>query len=158
MNRHNSFVWLGLMLFALSNTAFALTEDQQARVKHLSTEMRCLVCQNQTIADSDAPLAHDLRREIETLIAGGASDKEVVKFMVQRYGEFVLYRPPLNKVTFMLWFGPFLLLLTGAWLLFRFLKKQKSQARKGALSAEEQARLKALLGSGTKNGAESTET
>lgn len=87
--------------------------DLEKRVNALSAELRCLVCQNQTVADSDAPLAHDLRREVRTMLARGASDREVIDFMTQRYGDFVLYRPPVKGTTLFLWFGPGLLLVGG---------------------------------------------
>ena len=95
------------------------------RVQRLSAELRCLVCQNQTIADSQAELAMQLKREVRQQLARGASDQQVRDFMVQRYGEFVLYRPPLNDTTVWLWGGPVLLLSLGlgalAWQLLRHL-------------------------------------
>lgn len=85
----------------------------EARLKSLSTELRCLVCQNQTLADSSAPLAEDLRREIRELIIKGMSDKEITDYLVARYGDFVRYRPPLKSQTVLLWVGPALLLVAG---------------------------------------------
>ena len=85
----------------------------EARLKSLSTELRCLVCQNQTLADSNAPLAEDLRREIRELISKGMSDKEIIDYLVVRYGDFVRYRPPLKSQTVLLWVGPALLLVAG---------------------------------------------
>jgi cytochrome c-type biogenesis protein CcmH len=85
----------------------------EKRVLALAAELRCLVCQNQTIADSTAPLAEDLRRQVREMIARGESDKQIIDFMTQRYGDFVLYRPPLKGTTALLWFGPFALLLGG---------------------------------------------
>lgn len=85
----------------------------EARLKSLSQELRCLVCQNQTLADSSAPLAEDLRREIRELIVKGMSDKEITDYLVARYGDFVRYRPPLKSQTVLLWVGPTLLLLAG---------------------------------------------
>ncbi len=85
----------------------------EKRMLSLAAELRCLVCQNQTIADSNAPLAEDLRRQVREMIARGDSDTQIVEFMTQRYGDFVLYRPPLKGTTAALWFGPFLLLLGG---------------------------------------------
>lgn len=79
----------------------------------LAGELRCLVCQNQTIADSHAPLAEDLRRQVREMIARGETDAQIIDFMTQRYGDFVLYRPPLKGSTVALWFGPFALLLGG---------------------------------------------
>ncbi len=83
------------------------------RAQRLSAELRCLVCQNQTIADSQAELAMQLKREVRQQLARGASDQQVRDFMVQRYGDFVLYRPPVNRLTLLLWFGPMCLLILG---------------------------------------------
>lgn len=96
----------------------------EARLKSLSSELRCLVCQNTTLADSNAPLAEDLRKEIRTLMHEGKSDEEVKAYLVQRYGDFVLYRPPMQANTALLWIGPFIMLLIGAITLFVVLKKR----------------------------------
>lgn len=116
-----------------TNSVFAgeakpLAEDPvlEARLKAMSHELRCLVCQNQTLADSNSPLAEDLRKEIRTQMRAGKSDQEVVDYLVARYGDFVRYRPPVNSHTALLWFGPFLLLLIGGFVLYRVLKKQAS--------------------------------
>ena len=85
----------------------------EKRMLQLAAELRCLVCQNQTIADSTAPLAEDLRRQVREMISRGESDTQIIDFMTQRYGDFVLYRPPLKSTTVALWFGPFALLLGG---------------------------------------------
>jgi len=86
----------------------------EQRLKRLEGDLRCLVCQNQTLADSNAPLAEDLRREVRTLAVSGKSDDEIRAFLVARYGDFVLYRPPIKGTTWLLWFGPFALLALGA--------------------------------------------
>jgi cytochrome c-type biogenesis protein CcmH/NrfF len=107
-----SFIFL-----ALFSTALAAAEAQpiaadpllEARVNRLSEELRCLVCQNQTLADSHAPLAVDLKNQVRDMMRAGRSDAEVVKYMVDRYGEFVLYRPPVKGSTLLLWLGPALL-------------------------------------------------
>ncbi len=119
-----------ILLLLISSTAFAgaaqpLAEDValEARLKALSQELRCLVCQNSTLADSNAPLAEDLRKEIRVQLRAGKSDKEVVDYLVARYGDFVRYRPPVNNSTALLWFGPFLLLIIGSFVLYRVLKK-----------------------------------
>ena len=98
----------------------------EARLKTLSNELRCLVCQNTTLADSSAPLAEDLRNEIRTLMHEGKSDEDVKAYLVARYGDFVLYRPPVNNETALLWFGPFIMLLIGAITLVVVLKKRSS--------------------------------
>lgn len=94
----------------------------QRRYEALTRELRCLVCQNQSIADSHAFLAADLRREVQRLLEQGASDAEIVEFMVARYGDFVLYRPPVSTTTWLLWFGPALLLSLGALVLVRVVR------------------------------------
>jgi cytochrome c-type biogenesis protein CcmH len=99
-------------------------QQQQDRFDKLTKELRCLVCQNQNLADSDAQLAHDLRREVHTMLQTGASDKEIKQFMVQRYGDFVLYRPPVQKNTYLLWLAPLGLLLIGAAVLFFNVRKR----------------------------------
>jgi cytochrome c-type biogenesis protein CcmH len=98
----------------------------EARLKALSTELRCLVCQNQTLADSSAPLAEDLRREIRELIAKGMSDKEITDYLVVRYGDFVRYRPPVKSQTLLLWVGPTILLLAGLGGLWWALRKRNA--------------------------------
>ena len=111
--------------FAFAGEAMPLAEDPalEARLKAMSQELRCLVCQNSTLADSSAPLAEDLRKEIRAQMRAGKSDKEVVDYLVARYGDFVRYRPPVNNSTALLWFGPFLLLIIGGFVLYRVLKK-----------------------------------
>ena len=91
----------------------------ERRVMALAEELRCLVCQNQTLADSNAPLAVDLRNQIREQLQAGKSERDVVDFMVARYGDFVLYRPPFKAGTAALWLGPFFLLALGVWLLLR---------------------------------------
>jgi cytochrome c-type biogenesis protein CcmH len=100
----------------------------EQKVMTLASELRCLVCQNQTIADSNAPLAEDLRNQVREKMRQGASDSEIVDYMVARYGDFVLYRPPLKLTTVLLWFGPLLLLAGGfVVLLRRVLRRRPAQ-------------------------------
>jgi cytochrome c-type biogenesis protein CcmH len=120
----------------------------EKRVAALAHELRCLVCQNQTLADSNAPLAVDLRNQIREQLRKGASEREVTEFMVQRYGDFVLYRPPFKASTVLLWTGPFLLLGFGIFLLVRKVRASRSQA--APLSAAERDRAAQLLGPGDK--------
>ena len=97
-----------------------------ARLKKLEEELRCLVCQNQSLADSNAPLAEDLRREVRALAVSGKSDEEIKAFLVARYGDFVLYDPPVKRITWLLWFGPFVLLAAGVviwWIVARRRRK-----------------------------------
>jgi cytochrome c-type biogenesis protein CcmH len=97
----------------------------EARLKALSEELRCLVCQNQTLADSTAPLAEDLRREVRELAQQGKTDAEIKQYLVARYGDFVLYKPPVKPTTWILWFGPFAFLLGGALLWFVVLRRRR---------------------------------
>lgn len=91
----------------------------RARYERITTELRCLVCQNQTIADSNAELAVDLRRQVRQMLEEGTTDRAIRTYMVERYGDFILYKPPLRARTYALWFGPVLFLLAGAWLVWR---------------------------------------
>jgi cytochrome c-type biogenesis protein CcmH len=112
----------------------------------LSNELRCLVCQNQTIADSNAPLAEDLRNQVREKMRQGASDSEIVDFMVARYGDFVLYRPPFKATTFLLWFGPLLLLLAGALVLLRRLLRRRPEQDLDMTAAERRRAAELLAG------------
>ena len=98
----------------------------ERRVANLAHELRCLVCQNQTLADSNAPLAVDLRNQIREQLKAGKSERQITDFMVERYGDFVLYRPPFKASTLALWGGPFLLLALGAWLFLRRVRQKKA--------------------------------
>lgn len=145
---------LGLALnaspaLASSATEAALAADPVAekRLLGLSEELRCLVCQNQNIADSNAELAQDLRREIRGMIKDGKSDKEIIDFMVTRYGDFVLYRPPVQGNTLLLWGGPIALLILGVVALVRYQRRRavRVAAEDKPLSADEASRADALL-------------
>ena len=110
----------------------------------LSEELRCLVCQNQSLADSDAELAVDLRNQIRDKLGQGMSEKQVVDYMVERYGDFVLYRPPFKAATLMLWFGPLLLLIVAIVALFMRITRRRAAADRDLTDAE-RARAAALL-------------
>ena len=116
--------------FAQANVALPVAENPELekRVQAISEELRCLVCQNQTIADSHADLAIDLKNQVRDMLAQGKSNKEVTDYMVQRYGDFVLYRPPVKSTTWLLWFGPFLLMIGGIGFLFLKLKNRQPSA------------------------------
>ena len=120
----------------------------EARLKTLAVELRCLVCQNQTLADSNAPLAEDLRREVREMITKGMSDREIIDFLVQRYGDFVLYRPPWKATTTLLWLGPFLLLIAGATALVLALRRRQKKLANVTLSEAEHNRVAQLLSEG----------
>jgi cytochrome c-type biogenesis protein CcmH len=114
-----------------------------ARAVKLAEKLRCLVCQNQTIADSNAELANDLRRQIREQIAAGRTDDEILAYMVQRYGDFVLYQPPFKTTTVLLWTGPALLVIAGAFVLARNLRRR--QVGETPLSDDERLRARRLL-------------
>jgi cytochrome c-type biogenesis protein CcmH len=148
--------WLLVIILLIPSLAAAeearpLADNPQveARLKTLAVELRCLVCQNQTLADSNAPLAEDLRREVREMIAKDMSDKEIIDFLVQRYGDFVLYRPPWKASTTLLWLGPFLLLIAGATGLVFALRRRQKKLADVTLSEEEHNRVAQLLSEGT---------
>ena len=132
-------------LWVALGSAVAQTTDLQAqrREAHLATELRCLVCQNQTIADSNADLAQDLRRQIREQIAAGKTDGEIIDYMTTRYGDFVLYRPPLKFTTVLLWFGPALIFAGAAVLVWRMKRARRGDVQ--ALSPGERQRAAQLL-------------
>ena len=144
-----------LLLLLLSCMAFTLAtgvaqstaEDpaMEARLRNLSQELRCLVCQNETLADSRADLADDLRREIREQMKAGKSDQEIIAFLTQRYGDFVLYRPRVRPVTYLLWFGPFVLLVGGMLVLYRYVKQRRDSISEKPLTAAERRRAEDLL-------------
>jgi len=124
-------------------SALAQNPETEKRVAALANELRCLVCQNQTLADSNAPLAVDLRNQIREQLTAGKSEQDVMDFMVARYGDFVLYRPPLKATTLALWIGPFVFLVAGMWLLARRLARRRPAEPE--LSDAERARAAKLL-------------
>jgi len=146
---------LSLLLSLFLSTAYAVDQapsevgDAAANARYwdLLSELRCVVCQNQSLADSNASLAQDLREEVKEMFMKGLSNEEITAFLVKRYGEFVLYRPPVTQKTYVLWGGPFLLLLIGLLVLIYFVRRhgRDSQTVGGTLSDAEQQRLDALL-------------
>ncbi len=105
------------------------SQEQEDRFNQLTRELRCLVCQNQNLADSDATLAHDLRREVHEMLQAGQSNEQIKQFMVERYGDFVLYRPPVQTNTYLLWLAPLVLLLGGALVLRASIRKRAALPR-----------------------------
>jgi len=152
MKRLIATLAVGLVLnaspaLASSATEAALAADPVAekRLLGLSEELRCLVCQNQNIADSNAELAQDLRREIRGMIKDGKSDKEIIDFMVQRYGDFVLYKPPFKTETVILWLGPLVLFVLGLGAFFLNLRSRRSRVDERPLSDAERREAERLL-------------
>jgi cytochrome c-type biogenesis protein CcmH len=134
--------WMaGLVLCANAVFAAELTPEQDARYRSLITELRCLVCQNQTIAESNAPLAADLRNQVRAQIEAGKSDRDIHEYLTSRYGDFVLYRPPFKERTWLLWVGPFALLLVAAAAVALFIRR----SRPPAAGPADPAALKKLL-------------
>ena len=135
--------------FAIAKEAQPTGDDPavEQRLAKLGKELRCLVCQNETLADSQADLAEDLRREIREQIKAGKSDKEIIEFLTARYGQFILYRPRVTPTTYLLWFGPFVLLLGGLFLLFNYIKQRRDLVPEKPLSADERRRAEELLAS-----------
>jgi len=143
-----------LLLAIASISVFAMAKEAQPsaadpaleeRLMKLSRELRCLVCQNETLADSRADLAEDLRGQIREQMKAGKTDKEIVAYLTARYGKFILYNPPVDPTTYLLWFGPFVLLLAGLFLLFRYVKQRRELIIEQPLSADERLRAETLL-------------
>jgi cytochrome c-type biogenesis protein CcmH len=141
-----------LSLLSSLVTAQVVIEDKpsddpvvEQRLAKLSHELRCLKCQNQTLADSPSSIAADLRREIREQIQAGKSDKEILAFLTQRYGDFILYRPRVTPLTYLLWFGPFVLLIAGLIVLFRYVRQRRDAIKDQPLSAEERRRAEEML-------------
>ena len=143
------FLGCTVALPATAQEATPLAADPVAekRLQELSTELRCLVCQNQTIADSNAELAQDLRREIRSMIKDGKTNPEIIDFMVVRYGDFVLYRPPVKGITLLLWIGPIALMLLSLFILQRYMRSRARRitAEEKPLTADQASRADALL-------------
>jgi cytochrome c-type biogenesis protein CcmH len=117
----------------------------EVQVQRLSEQLRCLVCQNQTLADSHADLAQDLKQEIREMAAKGMSDQAIIDYLVARYGDFVRYRPPLKSTTLLLWLGPFVLLLVGGIGLFITLRRREKSIIDAPLNADEVQKVRELL-------------
>ncbi len=148
MKRLFAFLLLALLLAsAQGKEAAPLAEDPvvEQRLVAISEEMRCLVCQNESLSASRSDLAQDLRRELRTLIRQGKSDAEIRDFMVARYGDFVLYRPRVKPETWLLWFGPFLLVGVAVVVLLVYLRRREKAVGEERLTEDESRRVQALL-------------
>src|SRR6266849_1173079 len=146
-----SLVFFSAVLLCLPSIDLAKeakpVEDPQIdqRMQALTQQLRCLVCQNETLADSRADLAEDLRREIRKEIKAGKTDPEIIAFLTQRYGDFILYNPPVKRTTYLLWFGPFVILLGGIAVLYRYLGRRKHLIQDNPLTAGERKQAEHLL-------------
>jgi len=158
VSRCFTLVLLAVLLAALGR---AVAEDAEPlgdpaveqRLKSLSNELRCLVCQNQSLADSNADLAVDLRNQVREQIVAGRSDEDIRTWLTDRYGDFVLYRPPLKRTTVMLWLGPALLLVAALGALYLTLRRRRRGAVASELTEAERRRAEALLSAGEGPGA-----
>ena len=141
------FLALQCAVSAYAGEATPLAEDPvvEQRLIAISEELRCLVCQNESLAGSRADLALDLRRELRTLIKANKSDAEIMDYMVSRYGDFVRYRPPVKPITWMLWFGPFLLLIGAVLLLVRLIRRNQRNAAPPVLDPAQRQKAQSLL-------------
>lgn len=143
-------LWMGTIQANVEVLQFE-SPQMEERYRHLINELRCAVCQNQNLADSNAELAQDLRRKTYEMIIAGKSDDEIFDYMVARYGDFVLYRPPVNRSTALLWAGPFLIFIVAFIVLFRNLRR-RSRQRSPALSEEEKREARKLLNESSEGG------
>jgi cytochrome c-type biogenesis protein CcmH len=142
------FACLLLSAFASAREAAPLAQDPavEQRMVDITSELRCLVCQNESLAASQAELAGDLREEVRKLVKAGKTDQEIKDYLVERYGDFVLYRPPLKPTTWLLWAGPFVLLVLGIAALITYLRRRSGQVTAGGeFSEEDKKRAEALL-------------
>jgi cytochrome c-type biogenesis protein CcmH len=159
LNKILVIISLGIALLFVSDIAYASPvetfefqdEVTKVRFQALSKELRCPKCQNQNLADSNSPIAADLRRELYELLQQGKADSEVVDFMVARYGEFVLYRPRVSSITYILWFAPALLILIGVIVVIIILRKKPATKENLALDSHQQEKLRQLLQSNQPN-------
>ena len=141
------FAALLLAAPVLANEAAPLAQDPavEQRMIDITGELRCLVCQNESLAASQAELANDLREEVRKLVKQGKTDQEIKDYLVARYGDFVLYRPPVKPTTWVLWAGPFLFLIVGVGALVAFLRRRSRHVAEATLTDEEKTRAEALL-------------
>ena len=137
-----------LLLFALYLGNVFGNETPEQRVRQLSEKLRCLVCQNQSLADSNAELAEDLRGQVRAQVKAGKTDEQIVGYMVERYGDFVLYEPPFKATTVLLWVGPFVLLAAAAAALVAILRRRRGATEDLPLGPEDKRLVERVLGPG----------
>ncbi len=143
------FVFFLMLILSLLSIASAeiisVAPEYQQRYEHILSELRCLVCQNQTVAESSSDLANDLRLEVKEMLERGVTDQEILKFMSDRYGDFVLYNPPVKPRTYLLWVGPFVLLFGGIVFALMLVKRRSEKISDRTLNDDEKQRLKNIL-------------
>lgn len=140
-------------LTCLAKEAPLVAEDPvlEKRMLNLAENLRCLVCQNESLAGSRADFANDLRREIREQMRANKSDDEIIEFLVARYGDFVLYDPPLKPTTWLLWFGPFIFFLVGAWALWFYLRYRRKQLEEPSLTEQQRKQVESLMKAANKD-------
>ncbi len=149
-------LWLNVLLLIIPIQGFAVDyrqladPEQQKTYELINSELRCLVCQNQTIADSNAELAADLRRQVFEMLQQGKSKDDIIQFMTDRYGDFVLYNPPLKTKTALLWLGPIAFLITGLTMIFWFIRRKKNAATT-VFDKDKQEKMRHLLENSAEN-------
>ena len=136
------FAFYSVFSFGIENP------ETEQRIRQLSEKLRCLVCQNQSLADSNAELAQDLRQQLREQVAAGRSDREIMDYLVQRYGDFVLYEPPFKASTALLWAGPFVLLAAALAALIAILRRRRRAPEEAALGPEDRRLVERILGPG----------
>jgi cytochrome c-type biogenesis protein CcmH len=140
--------WVFAAILVCFSTPGKSNESENQRIRHLSEKLRCLVCQNQTLADSNAELAEDLRKEVRAQVKAGKTDEQIVGYLVERYGDFVLYEPPFKATTALLWIGPFVLLVSAAAALVMILRRRRAAPEERPLGPEEKRLVERVLGPG----------
>ncbi len=135
-----------IFIFAFLSFSGNADTSTEARIRQLEEKLRCLVCQNQSLADSNAELAGDLRREVREQINAGRSDAQIIDYLVQRYGDFVLYEPPFKPTTALLWVGPFVLLAAAVLVLVATLRRRRRAPEEPALAADDKRLVERVLG------------
>ncbi|HVP08815.1 MAG TPA: cytochrome c-type biogenesis protein [Burkholderiales bacterium] len=143
-------LFIALVLFSLQGFP---SEETKQRIRLLEEKLRCLVCQNQTLADSNAELAGDLRKQVAEQVAAGKSDEQIIEYLTARYGDFVLYDPPFKTRTVLLWVGPFVLLLVGAAALVVVLRRRRAAPEEAPLAPDEKRLVERVLGPAKGDGA-----
>ncbi len=152
--------WPIILLLVISTRLFAVDThqladpEQQKSYETIISELRCLVCQNQTIADSNAELADDLRRQVYEMLQQGKSKQDIINFMTERYGDFVLYNPPFKAKTSLLWLGPVVFLVTGLATVFVFIRRTKKPLTT-TIDVDKQHKIRSLLDNAGQNGEQS---